>query len=111
MQKSVKSRPGTSHSRFKIPLNLEALSVCSITKQLDLVELIRRATIIILDEATMTNHYFEALNRTLIDITSVDYPFNGKIMVFGGDFRQVLPVVPKGTKVESIAASVVKSPL
>ncbi|XP_028053298.1 uncharacterized protein LOC114257721 [Camellia sinensis] len=102
----------TAHSRFKIPLNPEASSVCSITKQSDLVELIRRATIIIWDEATMTNRYaFEALNRTLIDITGVDYPFGGKIMVFGGDFRQVLPIVPKGTKAETIAASIVKSSL
>ncbi|XP_028086186.1 uncharacterized protein LOC114287103 [Camellia sinensis] len=86
----------TTHSRFKIPLNPEASSVCSITKQSDLVKLIRRATVIIWDEAIMTNHYaFEALNRTLIDITSIDYPFGGKIMVFGNDFQQVLPVVPK----------------
>ncbi|XP_028074183.1 uncharacterized protein LOC114276597 [Camellia sinensis] len=102
----------TAHSRFKIPLNPEASSVCSITKQSDLAELIRRATVIIWDEATMTNRYaFEALNRTLIDITGVDCPFGGKIMVFGGDFRQVLPLVPKGTKAETIAASIVKSPL
>ncbi|XP_028074574.1 uncharacterized protein LOC114276939 [Camellia sinensis] len=101
----------TAHSRFKIPLNPEASSVCSITKQSDLVELIRRATVIIWDEATMTNRYaFEALNRTLIGITGVDYPFGGKIMVFGGDFRQVLPVAPKGTKAETIAASIAKSP-
>ncbi|XP_028092146.1 uncharacterized protein LOC114292392 [Camellia sinensis] len=102
----------TAHSRFKISLNLEASSVCSITKQSDLAELIRRETVILWDEATMTNRYaFEALNRTLIHITGVDYPFGGKIMVFGGDFRQVLPVVPKGTKAETIAASIVKSPL
>ncbi|XP_028112446.1 uncharacterized protein LOC114310602 [Camellia sinensis] len=50
-------------------------------------------------------------SRGFIHITAVDYPFGGKIMVFGGDFRQVLPVVPKGTKAETIAASIVKSPL
>ncbi|XP_028092348.1 ATP-dependent DNA helicase PIF1-like [Camellia sinensis] len=77
-----------------------------------MAKLIRCATVIIWDEATMTNRYaFEALNQTLIDITGVDYPFGGKIMVFGGDFRQVLPVVPKGTKAETITASIVKSPL
>ncbi|XP_028101779.1 uncharacterized protein LOC114301074 [Camellia sinensis] len=32
-------------------------------------------------------------------------------MVFVGDFRQVLPVVPKGTKAETIATSIVKSSL
>ncbi|XP_028095507.1 ATP-dependent DNA helicase PIF2-like [Camellia sinensis] len=101
----------TAHSRFKIPLNPEASSVCPITKQSDMEKLIRCATVIIWDEATMTNRYaFEALNQTLIDITGVDYPFGGKITVFGGDFRQVLPVVPKGTKAETVAASIVKSP-
>ncbi|XP_028121112.1 uncharacterized protein LOC114318414 [Camellia sinensis] len=70
----------TAHSRFKIPLNPEASSMCSITKQSDLAELIRHATIIIWDEATMTNRYaFGALNRTLIDITGVDYPFGAKL--------------------------------
>ncbi|XP_028098326.1 ATP-dependent DNA helicase PIF4-like [Camellia sinensis] len=102
----------TAHSRFKIPLNPEALSVCSITKQSNLAELIRHATIIIWDEATMTNRYaFQVLNRTFIDIIGVDYPFGGKIMVFCGDLRQVLPVVPKGTKAKTIYASIVKSPL
>ncbi|KAG5556137.1 hypothetical protein RHGRI_006680 [Rhododendron griersonianum] len=38
-------------------------------------------------------------------------PFGGKIMVLGGDFRQVLPVVPKGTKAKTINASIAKSPL
>jgi hypothetical protein len=23
-------------------------------------------------------------------------PFGGKVVVFGGDFRQILPVIPKG---------------
>ncbi|XP_030939740.1 uncharacterized protein LOC115964601 [Quercus lobata] len=37
----------TTHSKFKTPLNPDASSTCSISKQSDLVELIRRATIII----------------------------------------------------------------
>ncbi|KAL0011446.1 hypothetical protein SO802_006554 [Lithocarpus litseifolius] len=43
----------TAHSRFKIPLTPDASSTCSISKQSDLAELIRRATIIIWDEAPM----------------------------------------------------------
>ncbi|KAG5598969.1 hypothetical protein H5410_030339 [Solanum commersonii] len=38
-----------------------------------------------------------------------DAPFGGKVMVFGGDFRQVLPVVPKSTRAETLDASLVRS--
>ena len=45
---------------------------------------------------------FEALDRSLRDILqledpqSVEKPFGGKVVVVGGDFRQILPVVKKG---------------
>ena len=45
----------TAHSRFKIHLTPDASSTCSISKQSNLAELIRRATIIIWDEALMVN--------------------------------------------------------
>ena len=45
----------TAHSKFKIPLTPDASSTCSINKQSDFAELIRRATIIIWDEAPMVN--------------------------------------------------------
>jgi hypothetical protein len=38
--------------------------------------------------------FVEMLDRSLQDITGSELPFSGKLMVFGGDFRQVLPVVP-----------------
>ncbi|KAB2619505.1 hypothetical protein D8674_015374 [Pyrus ussuriensis x Pyrus communis] len=98
----------TAHSKFKIPLSLDASSMCSIGKQSDLAKLIQKAKAIIWDEATMTHrHAFEALDRTFRDLTDIDLPFGGKIMIFGGDFRQVLPVIRKGTKSELIQASVI----
>lgn len=42
----------------------------------------------------------EALDRSLRDIMSCDMPFGGKVMLFGGDFRQVLPVVLRGTRAQ-----------
>ena len=42
----------------------------------------------------------ETLDRSLRDITRCDLPFGGKVMVFGGDFRQVLSVVPRGTRAQ-----------
>ena len=45
---------------------------------------------------------FEALDRSLRDIMSLDdknnnkIPFGNKLIVCGGDFRQILPVRKKG---------------
>ena len=36
----------------------------------------------------------------------VNLPFGGNVLILGGDFHQVLPVVPKGTKAEMIDACV-----
>ncbi|KAF5481877.1 hypothetical protein F2P56_002491, partial [Juglans regia] len=45
----------------------------------------------------------------LRDITDSRLPFGGKIIVFGGDFRQVLPVIRKGTRQEEVNASLASS--
>ncbi|XP_072066879.1 uncharacterized protein [Arachis hypogaea] len=101
-----------AHSRFKIPINAEPSSICNISKQSDLAKLIRQTTAIIWDEAPMANkELVQSLDRTLRDILANDMPFGGKVMVMGGDFRQVLPVVPKGSKSQMISASIVKSHL
>ncbi|KAK9273825.1 hypothetical protein L1049_018636 [Liquidambar formosana] len=51
----------------------------------------------------------ETLDRSLKDIMNCQESFGGKVIVFGGDFRQVLPVVPKGTRAETVSASLVRS--
>lgn len=51
----------TAHSRFKIPIHLDSSSMCLISKQSDLADLLRLATVLIWDEAAMTHrHAFEA---------------------------------------------------
>ena len=52
---------------------------------------------------------FESLDRNLQDIMNCNSLFGGQIMVFGGDFRQVLPVLKKGTRDEIVAASLRRS--
>jgi hypothetical protein len=42
----------------------------------------------------------ETLDRSLQDIMDCSDPFGGKVVVFGADFRQVLPVVPRGTRAQ-----------
>ncbi|KEH37167.1 PIF1-like helicase [Medicago truncatula] len=66
-------------------------------------ELIRVVAAIIWDEAPMTNIYdLEALDRTLKDILDCDASFCGKVMIMGGDFRSVLLVIQKGSKLQMI---------
>ena len=103
--------PG-GYSRFKIPINVETNSFCSISKQSNLAKLIRETITIIWNEAPVTNRYaLEALDCLLKDILDCDAPFGGKVMVLGEDFHQVLLVVQKGTKTQMISACIVKSPL
>ena len=84
----------TFHSRFKAPLQVTATSTCNVPVQSPLADLIRRARVIVWDEAPMAHrHLLEALDRTLRDIMMDDQPFGGKVLVLGGYFRQILPVV------------------
>lgn len=46
----------------------------------------------------------EALNNTLRDLRDDQRPMGGIIVMFAGDFRQILPVVPRGTKSDDINA-------
>ena len=54
-------------------------------------------------------HGIEALDRTLRDILGQDIPFGGLTVLFGGDFRQILPVIQKGSREDIINASLQKS--
>ncbi|XP_042027196.1 uncharacterized protein LOC121774371 [Salvia splendens] len=102
----------TAHSRFKIPIIVNEDSMCNIKPGSALAELIVRAKLIIWDEAPMIHkHCVEAVDRTFRDIMrvcnerSTDKPFGGKTVVFGGDFRQILPVVPKGSRQDVVNAA------
>jgi ATP-dependent DNA helicase PIF1 len=78
----------TTHSRFKVPITLAENSTCSFRKQSGTAELLRRASLIIWDEATMTRcQAVECLDRSLQDIMNCSLSFRGKVMVFGGDSR------------------------
>uniref|UniRef100_A0A452XX60 ATP-dependent DNA helicase n=1 Tax=Aegilops tauschii subsp. strangulata TaxID=200361 RepID=A0A452XX60_AEGTS len=51
----------------------------------------------------------ETLDRSLQDIMECSLPFGGKVVVFGGDFRQVLPVVTRGTRAQITDATLLRS--
>ncbi|GJV62340.1 ATP-dependent DNA helicase PIF1-like protein [Tanacetum coccineum] len=86
-----------------IILNVASSGIVALFYDNDLADLIRKTKLIIWDEAPMVHrHCFEALERTMADIsrnndgTQSDNVFGGKVVLFGGDFRQILPVIPCG---------------
>ncbi|XP_057247045.1 uncharacterized protein LOC130589639 [Beta vulgaris subsp. vulgaris] len=107
-------RGRTTHSRFGIPLNVnENSTFVGIRPGSELAALLIKTKLIIWDEAPMMHKYcFEALDRSLRDIMrSVDRdnlhrPFGGKVIVLGGDLRQILPVVPKGSRQDIVFTTV-----
>ncbi|CAL1385747.1 unnamed protein product [Linum trigynum] len=108
----------TAHSRFNIPVDIHSKSTCHIEQGSDLAEVLQRCSLIIWDEAPMSHkHCVEAVDRTLRDILRVKYPnsenlpFGGMTVVLGGDFRQTLPVIVKGTRSDVVNSSIKKSKL
>jgi len=108
----------TAHSRFGIPLQVNETSSCGIKPKTPLAALIMKAKLIIWDEAPMLHrHCFEAVDRGFRDVLKIvdkrnkDIPFGGKVVVFGGDFRQILPVIPKANRQEVVHSTINSSPL
>lgn len=108
----------TAHSRFKIPIDVDEFTCCEIKKNTHLAELICKTSLVVWDEAPMTHRYiFESVDRTFRDIlTKVNpnarsMPFGGLTMLLGGDFRQVLPVIPRKGRAHIVEASICKSNL
>ncbi|KAF8103616.1 hypothetical protein N665_0187s0017 [Sinapis alba] len=98
----------TSHSKFGIPINPDEFSTCSLTQRSDQANLIKATSLIIWDEAPMmSKHCFESLDRSMSDIVGNkdNLPFAGKVVVLGGDFRQVLHVIHGAGRSEIVLAS------
>ncbi|KAI9078378.1 hypothetical protein K1719_039597 [Acacia pycnantha] len=80
------------HSQFVIPITITEDSVCNIKQGSHLAEVLLHVSLIIWDEAPMANkHCFEALDRTMRDIISLDCShmsdkhFGGKVVIVGSD--------------------------
>ena len=103
----------TAHSCFKIPIPIDESSTCRITKDDDMYGVLQRTKLIISDEAPMQHRH--AVNRTLKDllkdvVQDIDNVplFAGITFMFAGDFKQTLPVVPRGSRVQIVNASLRK---
>jgi hypothetical protein len=109
----------TAHSRFKIPIPINESSTCNIAKGDYMHGVLKETKLIIWDEAPMQHRYGpEAVDKTIRDLLhdpddpiENDKLFGGITVLFVGDFRQTLPVVPRGARAQIVDASLRKSRL
>jgi len=102
----------TVHGLFKLPVPVLENSTCNVPPTSEHAELLRGINLIIIDEASMIpTHALHAMDRCLQDIMQDDRPFGGKSLLLGGDFRQVLPVVPRVPPAVIIDTCLKRSPM
>ena len=86
----------TSHSRFRIPIDIQPGSMCAISAQSTLAELLRCTSLIIWDEVSAQHRYcFEAVDRTLRDLRKNNTWFGGTPVVFAGDDNTIIQLISR----------------
>jgi hypothetical protein len=103
----------TAHSRLGIPPEaLTDTSVARIKRNSDMHKVLMESKIIIWDEVPMQHKYAaDAVDQNLRDLLGNDVPFGGITIVFGGDFRQTLPVIPRAVHQQIVASSLCRGKL
>jgi len=84
----------TVHRQFAVPLNTDEESECTVPTGSDLEKTLKMTDVVIWDEATMSDkRVYACVDRCLRDVSSSKRPFGGKLMLLGGDWKQLLPIV------------------
>ncbi|KAH1246655.1 ATP-dependent DNA helicase PIF1 [Glycine max] len=93
-----------AHSKFKILVPTFEDSTCNIHQGSELAKLLNEASLVIWDEAPMAHKFcFEALDKNR---SSSDTIFGGKVIVLDGDFKQILPIIPRGSHSDIVHATI-----
>ncbi|XP_064116564.1 uncharacterized protein LOC135222408 [Macrobrachium nipponense] len=96
----------TLHSRFKIPINITPESTCQVSDQHESAQLFRMTDLIITDEVSQGDKlFFECLDRSLRNIRKNQELFGGICVLFVGDWKQILPVVKRGSRAQIVNAT------
>ena len=73
-------------------------------------QFLRQIDVFVWDEAPMAPRYaLEIMDRILRDVMNNDLLFGRKIVILGGDFRELLPVLPRGIRSEIVNLSIKNS--
>ncbi|UYV78775.1 hypothetical protein LAZ67_16002710 [Cordylochernes scorpioides] len=104
----------TAHSTFKLPLDLtrDEVPVCNLNADSAMGEVLRQCKFIVWGECTMAHrHALEAVDITLKDCRKDQRPMGGVVLLLAGDFRQILPNIPRGIIADELHAFLKASPL
>ncbi|KMQ95402.1 atp-dependent dna helicase pif1-like protein [Lasius niger] len=97
----------TYHSLFKLSIPIDDGAKSNIRGNSQAARELINAKLIIWDEVSMTvGHALTAVDKLFKDLMKNTRPFGGKVILFAGDFRQNLPVVPHAQKAAIIESTV-----
>lgn len=103
----------TVHRKFYIGRELEDDTPVKISRHSNAAEFMRAVNVIIIDEITMLNNKVVSyIDRLLRDANNTTQDFGGKVVVWSGDFKQILPVakgVQGGDSLHAAAMASVKN--
>uniref|UniRef100_A0A183CR86 ATP-dependent DNA helicase n=1 Tax=Globodera pallida TaxID=36090 RepID=A0A183CR86_GLOPA len=85
----------TLHSKLRVPLDIDEGTLPMLDYESDSAKILRALEVLIIDEISITDKnvvlYVDKLLRS-IDVERKDKQFGEKIVIFGGDWKQLLPV-------------------
>ncbi|XP_058810633.1 uncharacterized protein LOC131675610 [Phymastichus coffea] len=94
----------TVHKTFGLPVPMFQDSSSNIRAQSKEAQQLRETTVFIWDEISMAPRYaLEIVNKTLQNFMNNNLPFGGKVIIVGGDLRQLFPIKVHGTRNEILS--------
>ena len=85
-------------STFALPVPCVSGCSSNLAVESDSAQQLRDCSLVIIDEvSTVPLPAVEAIDNLMRELTGNDVVMGGKVFVFGGDFRQTLPIPQRGT--------------
>jgi len=89
----------TYPSQFKFPIPLKENSTSNMRPNSEVAKLLKKATLINWDEATMaTHHALNAVDRLPEDLINHELQFGGKVILLDIDFRRCPPILKHASR-------------
>jgi hypothetical protein len=94
----------TAHYAFSLPLNVTESSSSFMDLGSNKAAILSRVSLIIVDEVSMLHkNHLKCINKLLQAIMKNKLPFGGKVILFGGDMRQLLPILEEQQGMAAVA--------